>query len=66
MYTTLYLIAISSVTGFMTNSNKNTVRPLNAYVPDGLDPDVYFELKKKEKMSSKKSDRKAYKSRSFN
>lgn len=57
---------ISSASSFLTNLNKNTVRPLNAYVPDGIDPDVYFELKKKEKMSSKKSDRKAYKSRSFN
>jgi len=66
MYTTLYLIMISPVSSFLTNLNKNAVRPLNAYVPDGLDPDVYFELKKKEKMSSKKSDKKAYKSRSFN
>ena len=53
MYTTLYLIMISPVSSFLTNLNKNAARPLNAYVPDGLDPDVYFELKKKEKMSSK-------------
>jgi hypothetical protein len=36
------------------------------YVPSGMDPAAYAALKKKEAAASKKSDRKAYKSRSFN
>ena len=39
---------------------------LCAYVPSGMDPAAYAALKKKEAAASKKSDRKAYKSRSFN
>jgi len=39
---------------------------LFAYVPSGMDPAAYAALKKKEAAASKKSDRKAYKSRSFN
>jgi len=37
---------------------------LFAYVPSGMDPAAYAALKKKEAAASKKSDRKAYKSRS--
>jgi len=37
-----------------------------AYVPSGMDPAAYAALKKKENGASKKSDRKSFKSRSFN
>ena len=41
--------------------------PLYAgYVPDGIEPEEYEKIKKKEATASKKTDRKTYKSRSFN
>lgn len=64
-----YLLLISSVTAFFSDiqHSKNRIVHLYAgYVPDGIDPKEYTELKKREALSSKKTDRKAYKSRSFN
>ena len=59
----------SSVSAFFVNIQQTrNIRVLlyAGYVPDGIDPEEYKQLKKKEANSSKKTDRKAYKSRSFN
>lgn len=64
-----YLLLISSVTAFFSNiqTSKNSVVHLYAgYVPDGIDPKEYAAIKKREAAASKKTDRKTYKSRSFN
>ena len=63
------LVLLSSVSAFFVNIQQTrNIRVLlyAGYVPDGIDPEEYKQLKKKEANSSKKTDRKAYKSRSFN
>ena len=63
-----YLLIISSVTAWFTPKRTHSrLIPLYVgYVPDGIDPEEYAKIKKKEADASKKTDRKTYKSRSFN
>ena len=62
----LALLAATAVAFTAPQTTTRAATQLCAYVPSGMDPAAYAALKKKEAAASKKSDRKAYKSRSFN
>jgi len=64
-----FIVLICSVSAFFCNKKQIRNRKVLlyvGYVPDGIDPEEYAALKKREAKASKKTDRKAYKSRSFN
>ena len=64
-----YLVLLSSVSAFFVNIQQTRNRRVllyGGYVPDGIDPEEYAKIKKREADASKKTDRKTYKSRSFN
>ena len=64
----LALLAAPTTAAFFADPQTLATRQVRtfAYVPSGMDPVAYAALKKKENGTSKKSDRKSFKSRSFN